>query len=111
MSDVSNDLPQKEIDENNTFVDIPFNEVLINNEINHENVEYNDNIYAYLLLIEKVQKIIKIFRRSSVKNDELEKIQGNNKKKIYKLHLDIQIRWNSLIIMINSFINMYQSVN
>lgn len=54
--------------------------------------------------IEKVRKVVRIFRRSPTKNDELlQKYVHADFGKEYKLILDTRTRWSSLFLMLERF--------
>ena len=57
-------------------------------------------------IIEKVRKVVKLFRRSPTKNDLLQKyVQADHGKEIM-LKLDTRTRWNSLYFMLKRFIEL-----
>lgn len=61
----------------------------------------------YLRVIKKVRKICRMFRKSPVKNDRLQdfvKEEFNGEEK--KLILDCKTRWNSLLSMIERFLQL-----
>ena len=70
--------------------------------------EISDNALAFAdslkELINKVRKIVKLFRKSPVKNDFLANCCKENDMKDIKLILDCKTRWNSLKEMLGSFL-------
>jgi hypothetical protein len=60
--------------------------------------------------IDKVRKICRLFRKSPVKNDLLQKYlqDGNNKE--LGLILDTKTRWNSLLAMVKRFLELKQVI-
>ena len=59
-------------------------------------------------LIDKVRKIIKIFRYSPVKNDRLQQFikESNSNNASLALKLDVKTRWNSLLDMLRCFLRV-----
>lgn len=80
------------------------NEILDQFEVTHGNDEEMELVIEYQPLIEKVRKIVKLFRRSPSKNDEVlqkyVKVQFNQE---LQLLLDTKTRWNSLLTMLERF--------
>ncbi|QQP37734.1 Uncharacterized protein FKW44_018115, partial [Caligus rogercresseyi] len=61
-------------------------------------------------VIRKVRKIVKTFKKSPVKNDFLAKCCLAEGLKETKLTLDIKIRWNSIVTMIDSVLRARKAV-
>lgn len=61
-------------------------------------------------LIHKTRKIVKMFRRSALKNEVLQKYVVPDFKRERQLLLDVKTRWNSLAIMLERFYEMRNCV-
>ena len=59
-------------------------------------------------LIKKVRKIVKLFRKSPVKNDILQSYvkASNPSSQSLTLILDVKTRWNSLLDMLRRFVRL-----
>ena len=57
-------------------------------------------------VIQKVRGVVKLFRRSPVKNDLLQKFVKEDLGKEMCLVLDVKTRWNSLIAMLERFLEL-----
>lgn len=58
------------------------------------------------IIIRKIRNVVKIFRRSPIKNDNLQThVMGEFGKEITLL-LDTKIRWNSMLIMVERFFKL-----
>ena len=79
-----------------------FNMEDLNNDSNEEVKHINDVEIASLII--KIRRIVKIFRKSSVKNDHLQKYVIEKHEKRLNLILDTVIRWNTLVYMIERFL-------
>ena len=66
----------------------------------------------FFTLTLQVRKVVKLFRRSPVKNDQyLQKhVKENNNGQELKLLLDSKTRWSSLLFMIERFVRITKSV-
>ena len=62
-------------------------------------------------VISKVRRIVRLFRRSPVKNSILQKYVNEEKGRELSLLLDCKTRWNSLIAMIERFIFLKKPVS
>jgi len=72
-------------------------------------LEMKDNFKG---AIAKARKIVKLFRRSPMKNDLLQQIQVSDTGKAgLQLILDTQTRWNSLLSMIKRLLEVRKSVS
>ena len=67
---------------------------LIENDVSNENL---------LPIICKVRKIVKLFRKSPLKNETLQRHVLSDYKREYKLILDSKTRWSSLLFMVERF--------
>ena len=78
--------------------------------ISTENDDDNSSFLVHqqtLPLIQKVPKVVKIFRSSPTKNDKvLQKYVKEEFGKELSLALDSKTRWNSLVSMIQSFVKL-----
>ena len=80
---------------------------------------YEDECEAFIQLdteihpiISKIRKIIKIFRKSPVKNDALQTyVKQSNSGKSLKLILDIKTRWNSLQSMLERYMKLRKDID
>ena len=63
-------------------------------------------IPQYNLLIQKVRRICKGFRKSSVKNDFLQKCMVEKHGREISLKLDMKTRWNSTMEMLTRFLEV-----
>ena len=85
-------------------------EIQDNDTMTELNGEIDDIITTPLLkkwiedVISKVRRIVRLFRRSPVKNSILHKYVDEEKGRELSLLLDCKTRWNSLIAMIERFI-------
>lgn len=61
-------------------------------------------------VIKKLRKIVKMFRRSSLKNDILQKYVKETENKEKGLILDVKTRWNSLVDMLERFISLHDCI-
>lgn len=78
-------------------------ESLVVDENNSEPNELTDD-FSILELIQKVRSVVKMFRRSPTKNDEvLQKYVVEEFKKDFSLILDCKTRWSSLLAMLERF--------
>jgi len=102
----------KDIDENDE-VDSENDEDL-GLQIHNEEREINDEICLNEIigpLIEKIRKIVRIFRRSPTRNDDfLQKHVKAELGKELKLILDCKTRWNSLLFMLERFYQLKSCV-
>lgn len=57
-------------------------------------------------IISKVRKIINLFKRSSVKNDILQKYVVSDFNKEISLDIDCKTRWSSLLMMLEKFLKL-----
>jgi len=73
-----------------------------------EIVEFTED---YQEIIAELRKIVRIFKSSSVKNSILQRYVYEQEGKTLQLMLDIKIRWNSLITMIERFLQIKGPVN
>lgn len=80
-------------------------------------LQYNNNSdinplkdYKLELVISKIRKVVKIFRKSSTKNDILQKYIKDEMGKELSLHLDSRTRWNSLLVMLERFLEVKNAV-
>lgn len=74
--------------------------------IDDNNTEPNEltNDFSILELIQKIRIVVKLFRRSPTKNDEvLQKYVIEEFKEDFSLILDCKTRWSSLLAMIKRF--------
>ena len=71
--------------------------------------ELNDQLVP---IIKKVRKIVRIFRKSPMKNDTLQKyIKAKNPTaKTLNLVIDVRTRWNSLLAMLRCFLRVIDAV-
>ena len=72
---------------------------------------FNDSLPHLNIIITKVRKIVKTFKKSPVKNDFLSKCCKDLALKDTKLVLDVKTRWNSVIQMIKSVLRISPAVN
>jgi len=102
----------KDIDENDE-VDSENDEDL-GLQIHNEEREINDEICLNEIigpLIEKIRKVVRIFRRSPTRNDDfLQKHVKAELGKELKLILDCKTRWNSLLFMLERFYQLKSCV-
>ena len=63
------------------------------------------------VVIEKVRKISRLFRKSPLKNETLQKYVMDSKGKQLQLMLDSRTRWNSLIDMLDRYKEIRQEVS
>ena len=59
----------------------------------------------------KVRKIVKKFRKSPVLNDWLQREGLGANKPTKALALDTKTRWNSLLRMLNTYLEMHEEVD
>lgn len=71
------------------------------------NIEINEN---YNSTIQKVRKVVKMFKRSSLKNERLEFYVRQDLGHELSLILDCKTRWNSLAAMMERFHKLNRSV-
>lgn len=76
-----------------------FNIDFVNDNVEN-NFTINDN---FKILIEKVRAIVKLFKRSGIKNEILQKYVIEQEQKELKLLLDCPTRWGSLANMLERF--------
>jgi hypothetical protein len=62
------------------------------------------------LVISKIRKIVKLFRKSPIKNDILQEEVKKQLGKEVSLILDCQTRWNSLLSMIQQFLKIKDAI-
>lgn len=74
-----------------------------------DSIEGNHEINISVTII-KVRKIVKMFRRSPLKNETLQKYVKLEFHKELNLHLDSKTRWNSLIVMLERFLQLRKSI-
>jgi len=102
----------KDIDENDE-VDFENDEDL-GLQIHNKEREINDEICLNEIigpLIEKIRKVVRIFRRSPTRNDDfLRKHVKAELGKELKLILDCKTRWNSLLFMLERFYQLKSCV-
>ena len=67
---------------------------------NHEEQQFSDN---YKPIIDKIRKIVRLFRRSPLKNETLQKHVKSDLGKELTLILDCKTRWNCLAVMLERF--------
>lgn len=73
----------------------------------HVTVRSNpNNEFIFKELIEKVRKIVKVFRKSPTKNDLLQKYVKEEMIRETNLILDCRTRWNSLADMLERFVKL-----
>jgi hypothetical protein len=65
----------------------------------------------YKVALDKMRKIIKFFRKSSVRTEILLKHVTAKEGKALRLLLDVKTRWSSLVTSINRFLRLIDSVN
>lgn len=78
-------------------------------EENLENFQLKDQNYK--CLINKVRETAKIFKKSPVKNDQLQIHVNEDLNQTKQLILDTPTRWNSLIAMLKRFYELRKSIN
>lgn len=61
-------------------------------------------------VIKKTRKIVKMFRRSALKNEILQKYVVSDFKRERQLLLDVKTRWNSMAVMLERFYEMRNCV-
>lgn len=102
----------KDIDENDEVDSENENDAYLGLHIH--NKEINDEIHLNEIiksLIEKIRKVVRIFRRSPTRNDDfLQKHVKAELGKELKLILDCKTRWNSLLLMLERFYQLKSCV-
>lgn len=88
---------------------IPIDELASFLELRRPNIKfgYKQN---YEQMFKKVRTIVKFFRKSSVKNEILQKYVVADSNTEMKLILDCRTRWSSLFAMLERFIKIYPSI-
>lgn len=76
---------------------------------NYNYLELTDN-YEIRVIIEKVRKIVRTFRKSPTKNDVLQMYVKTDHGKELQLILDWRTRWISLLNMLESFVLLENSI-
>lgn len=99
IEDSDNDDEDHDSQENNLIFE--------NNDENVSHLEFNEN---YRELIEKIRKIVKIFRKSPLKNEKLQDFIKGEYGKEMKLLLDCKTRWNSLLTMLERFLKVKKCI-
>lgn len=105
----TNDEEEDELSENDE--DINTNDDCINFLPQSEELidlidDVSDHDINISTLIQKVRKIVKRFRKSPLKNEKLQKYVVNEHGKELALTLDTKVRWNSLLSMLERFIQV-----
>jgi hypothetical protein len=67
-------------------------------------LDYND-------ALEDMRKVIKFFRKSSIRTEILQKNIKKKEGKSLKLLLDVKTRWSSLVAAVSRFLQLVESVN
>lgn len=101
-NDNINDEPYDEcdVDDNNDSSDMKF-------EIVYETEELiTDLSDSYQDIVDRIRKIVKLFRRSPTKNDVLQKYVTNEIGHELNVILDCKTRWNSLFDMLKRFLKL-----
>lgn len=81
--------------------------VLFLNDAIIPGAEIHESGLIFQDIIKKVRKVVKMFKKSPVKNDEvLQKHVLSDFKREYTLLLDVQTRWSSMAIMISRFLKL-----
>jgi hypothetical protein len=62
------------------------------------------------IIINKIRKVVKTFKRSPLKNDLLERLCEEEKQKKLVMILDTRTRWNSMLAMVKRFLEMKEVV-
>ena len=62
-------------------------------------------------MVKKVRKIVRLFRKSPVKNEKLQKYVVEEKGKEMMLIIDCKTRWNSLHSMLERFVELKSAVH
>ena len=62
--------------------------------------------YDLVVIVEKIRKVVKLFRRSPVKNSLLQDYVKDKHGKELSLILDCPTRWNSLVDMLERFVQL-----
>lgn len=70
-----------------------------------------DEAENFAEVIKKVRKIVNLFRRSPVKNDHLQSVIRALYGKEKQLYCDVRTRWNSLIKMIQGFLEVKEAIS
>lgn len=96
--------------------EIDFGDIIFsasNGDHNLHSIELNEqlqNDVSIPRLIEKVRKIVRMFRKSPLKNETLQKYVKIEFNTELQLLLDIKIRWNSLLVMLERFAKLKTSI-
>ena len=97
---------EDDLDDPNDIEDMAF-------EMLNDEAELVENVMGFVdisSVIKKVRKIVKAFRKSPIKNEILQKHISQEFSKELRLNLDIKIRWNSLIDMLERFLNVKSAI-
>ena len=98
------------------FQDVVYNKLIVQNVEDSEDEESeNESVphfaQSFIQPIIKARKMIKLFRKSPVKNDVLMKYSRAEFQKELHLILDVKTRWNSMLLMIQRYLKMRKSIS
>ena len=109
----SNNLDEEKVesdnDEEDSDSDNEENSRFIDDKIN-ESISLPKVKVHFQSVIIKVRKIVKLFRKSPVKNDVLQEEVKKHHGREVALILDCQTRWNSLLAMIQQFLKINEQI-
>lgn len=79
-------------------------------EDNNDGADSGHFVPQFKNTIEKVRQVVRVFRKSPLKNDILQKFVKQRWNREQKLILDTKTRWNSLLLMLERFHKLQKEV-